>query len=71
LLCAEADHSIVANRDAVGAWEQFQVELHDDGCVALKTTHGFYVCVEPSGVIVANRSAVGPWEKLVVNPHIF
>lgn len=65
-LCAEngGGSVIVANRNAVGSWETFQLVDLGNGNVALRAANGQYLCAESGGgsVIVANRNAVGAWE---------
>ncbi|GIF50748.1 hypothetical protein DFJ67_1842 [Asanoa ferruginea] len=65
---------LIANRQAIGHWEYFQVQDLGNGDVALKSlVNGKYVCAESAGKkeLIANRTAVGPWEtfKLVKNPN--
>jgi hypothetical protein len=77
-VCAEnggglsGNGSMVANRDAIGAWETFQVVPLADGWVALKTSSGHYVCAEGGGggAISTDRVAPGIWEsfKLLKTP---
>lgn len=62
-LCAEPDGRVVADRTAVGAWEQWTVEHMDGGAVALRSPHGKYLCAEPDGTVIANRDQVGAWEQ--------
>jgi GH25 family lysozyme M1 (1,4-beta-N-acetylmuramidase) len=63
---------LIANRTAIGTWEQFdQIDL-GGGYVALRAhANGRYVTAEDAGSkpLIANRTAVGAWEKfkLVVN----
>lgn len=65
-LCAEPDGRVVADRTAVGAWEEWAVEPLDGGAVALKSAHGRYLCAEPDGTVIANREAIGSWERWTV-----
>jgi GH25 family lysozyme M1 (1,4-beta-N-acetylmuramidase) len=64
---------LIANRAAIGVWEQFdQIDL-GGGYIALRArVNGRYVTAEHAGSLplIANRATVGPWErfKLVVNP---
>ena len=64
-LCAEEDGRVVADRTAVGPWEQWALESVGTGW-ALKSAHGRYLCAELDGSVVANREAVGPWETWLV-----
>lgn len=65
---------LIANRTAIGRWEQFdQIDLAG-GYVALRAhANGRYVTAAGAGSkpLIANRAAVGSWEKfrLVVNPN--
>ncbi|OLB64457.1 MAG: hypothetical protein AUI10_11005 [Actinobacteria bacterium 13_2_20CM_2_72_6] len=64
---------LIANRGAVGAWEQFDQVDAGDGYVALRAhANGRYVTAENGGSapLIANRDAIGAWEKfeLVTNP---
>ncbi|MEV4759587.1 lectin [Micromonospora sp. NPDC049559] len=63
---------LVANRAAVGGWEQFDLVDLGGGNVALRArVNGRYVCADNAGAVplIANRTAVGPWEtfRLVRN----
>ncbi|MEI6103132.1 MAG: hypothetical protein WCP70_04235, partial [Methanothrix sp.] len=55
---------VVANRNAVGAWETFRVVELGNNNIALRANNGQYFCAEGGGgsVVVANRNAVGAWE---------
>jgi len=64
-VCAESNQSVVANRDAVGPWEEFSLEQSGSN-IALRTAHGFLLCAEPSGLVIGNRTAVGPWEQFSI-----
>ncbi|GAA2375380.1 PQQ-dependent sugar dehydrogenase [Dactylosporangium salmoneum] len=60
---------LIANRSAVGSWEQFDVVDQGDGYVALRAhANNQYVTAENGGdsPLIANRSAVGPWEKFQI-----
>jgi len=65
-LCAEGGGggAVVANRNAIGAWETFKLIDRGNGNVALRAANGQYVCAEGggSGAVVANRNAIGAWE---------
>jgi hypothetical protein len=65
---------LIANRAAIGGWEQFDVLDAGGGNIALKAhANGLIVCAENAGAssLIANRSAVGPWEtfRLVQNAN--
>ncbi|MFC1411546.1 xylosidase [Streptacidiphilus sp. N1-12] len=66
--------SLIANRTAVGPWEQFDVVDAGNGNIALRARiNGQYVTAENAGAspLIANRAAVGAWEtfKLVTNSN--
>ncbi|WP_433078725.1 PQQ-dependent sugar dehydrogenase [Dactylosporangium sp. CA-052675] len=57
---------LIANRTAIGAWEQFDVIDQGGGFVALRSRSNLqYVTAENGGnaPLIANRPTVGPWEK--------
>jgi hypothetical protein len=63
---------LIANRTAIGVWEQFDQINVGGGFIALRAhANGRYVTAENAGrsPLIANRTAIGPWEKfrLVVN----
>lgn len=72
-VCVEPDGRVVANRDGLGPWEQFTVDIlsasikqsngMDAVTATLKSHHGKYLCAELDGTVVANRDDVGPWEQ--------
>src|SRR3712207_9519186 len=70
-VCAEGGggDDVVANRDKIGPWETFTLELidkhfRDESRIALRADNGSYVCAEGGGgsEVVANRADRGPWE---------
>ena len=66
----EANRSVHATRSVAGLNEQFVIELHEGGCIALKSAaHRVYLGVDMSGQVVATSNKVGPSEKFVFNPH--
>jgi hypothetical protein len=57
--------ALLADRDAVGTWERFQLVNLGGGNVAIKALiNGQYVCADNAGnsPLIANRAAVGAWE---------
>ncbi|MGI5239018.1 GDSL-type esterase/lipase family protein [Dactylosporangium sp. CA-139066] len=57
---------LIANRTAIGPWEQFDQIDAGGGTIALRAhANGRYVCAENAGAqpLIANRDAVGSWEK--------
>ncbi|HEX4629560.1 MAG TPA: RICIN domain-containing protein [Chthoniobacterales bacterium] len=60
------NNPLIANRGAIGQWEQFQIIDLGTGYVALRSmANGLYVTAENGGAspLVANRGAVGTWEQ--------
>jgi hypothetical protein len=56
---------LIANRTAIGLWEEFQVIDLGGGNVAIRSlVSNQYVTAENAGAsaLIANRTAVGPWE---------
>lgn len=67
-VCAEdgGASALIANRDAVGLWEQFLVVDAGNGLISLQAiVNNAYVCTEEAGALpmIANRTAIGSWEK--------
>jgi hypothetical protein len=67
-VCAEnaGGSPLIANRTAIGTWEQFQLWNTSSGYFALKAkANGLYVCAENAGnsPLIANRGAIGTWEQ--------
>jgi hypothetical protein len=63
---------LIANKTAIGSWEQFDIIDLGGGNVALKArVNGMYVCAENTGAnpLIANRATAGAWEtfKLIRN----
>lgn len=59
------DSALIANRTAIGGWEQFDELDQGGGNIALRAhANGKYVTAESSGAssLIANRTAVGLWE---------
>ncbi|MHA6764930.1 ThuA domain-containing protein [Streptacidiphilus sp. PAMC 29251] len=57
--------ALIANRTAVGSWEQFDEIDEGGGNIALRAhANNEYVTAENAGAsaLIANRTAVGPWE---------
>jgi hypothetical protein len=66
--------ALIANRDAIGGWEQFDLLDAGSGNIALRAhANGKLVCAENGGgsALIANRTAIGPWEsfKLIRNSN--
>ncbi|BCB84718.1 DUF7910 domain-containing protein [Phytohabitans suffuscus] len=66
-VCAESAGAqpLIANRTAVGPWEQFDLVTVSGDNVALRArANGLYVCADNAGAapLIANRAAVGQWE---------
>ena len=69
-----ADHGgaspLIANRRAIGPWEQFDLVDRGAGNVALRShANGQYVCADARGGLSlrANRAVVGPWETFALS----
>ncbi|MAF33091.1 MAG: matrixin family metalloprotease [Desulfobacterales bacterium] len=56
---------VYANRDAIGAWEKFELVDLGSNMIALKAYNGQYLVAEGGGgdLVYANRDAIGTWEK--------
>jgi lysophospholipase L1-like esterase len=65
--------SLIANRTAIGQWEQFDEINEGGGLIALRAhANGLIVTAEDAGAqpLIANRTVVGGWEtfQLIDNP---
>ena len=65
--------ALIANRTAIGPWEQFDEIDEGNGAIALRAhANGLFVTADNAGAapLIANRAAVGGWETfgLVHNP---
>jgi hypothetical protein len=57
---------LIANRTAIGGWEQFDLVNLAGGNVALQArVNGMFVCAENAGAapLIANRATAGAWES--------
>jgi hypothetical protein len=75
-VCAEnaGDGALIANRAAIGGWEQFDLLDAGGGNIALRShANGKLVTAENAGnsQLIPNRTAIGLWEtfQLVRNPN--
>jgi hypothetical protein len=64
---------LIANRTAIGTWEQFDQITVGSGTIALRAhANGMYVTADNAGAspLIANRTAIGTWEtfQLIQNP---
>jgi hypothetical protein len=64
---------LIANRTAIGTWEQFDQITVGSGTIALRAhANNMYVTADNAGAspLIANRTAVGTWEtfQLIQNP---
>jgi hypothetical protein len=64
---------LIANRTAIGVWEQFDLINNPDGSVSFRAhANNNIVTADNAGAapLIANRTAVGPWEEftLINNP---
>ncbi len=60
---------LIANRTAIGAWEQFDLINNADGSVSFRAhANNMYVCADNAGAapLIANRTAVGAWESFTL-----
>ena len=58
---------LVANRDARGPWESFNVVYLGGDRVALRASNGQYVSATgPNGLLLANRDCIGPTETFLL-----
>ncbi|ACU74079.1 hypothetical protein Caci_5220 [Catenulispora acidiphila DSM 44928] len=57
---------LIANRTAIGTWEQFDLITNSDGSVSLRAhANGDIVSADNAGAspLIANRTAIGQWES--------
>jgi hypothetical protein len=57
---------LIANRTAIGTWEQFDLITNADGSVSFRAhANGDIVTADNAGAapLIANRTAIGPWES--------
>src|SRR6185295_6629448 len=58
---------LVANRDARGPWESFNVVHMGNDRLALQASNGKYVSATgPNGTLLANRDCIGPTETFLM-----
>jgi hypothetical protein len=62
-LCAEPDGRVVADRTAVGEWEQWTVVTVRPGVIGLRSAHGRFLSAQPDGSVVADREHLNGWEE--------
>ncbi len=63
---------LIANRTAIGPWEQFDLIPAGTAQVALRAhADNRFVCAEHAGALPldANRTAIGPWETFTIVPQ--
>ena len=61
--------AMIANRGAIGPWEQFDLVDRGGGNVALRSRANYqYACAESGGVrpVITNRYVVGDWETFAL-----
>ena len=64
--------ALIANRTAIGPWEQFDLINVGTTQVALRAhADNRFVCADRAGAVplIANRTAVGPWETFTIVPQ--
>jgi hypothetical protein len=57
---------LIANRTAIGPWEQFDLIHNSDGSVSFRAhANNMIVTADNAGAspLIANRTAIGPWEE--------
>jgi chitinase len=57
---------LIANKTAIGTWEEFDLLNNSDGSVSLRAhANNDYVTAEDAGAssLIANRTAIGGWEE--------
>ena len=57
---------LIANRTAIGPWEEFDLIHNADGSVSLRAhANGDIVTADNAGAspLIANRTTIGPWEE--------
>ena len=64
---------LIANRTAIGAWEEFDLITNPDGSISLRAhANNQIVTADNAGAapLIANRTAIGTWEEfdLITNP---
>ena len=58
---------LIANRDARGPWESFNVVHLGNDRIALQASNGQYVSATgPNGTLLANRNCIGPTETFLM-----
>jgi hypothetical protein len=60
---------LIANRTAIGPWEEFDMINEGNGTIALRAhANNEYVCADNAGAspLIANRTAVGLWETFAL-----
>lgn len=63
---------LIANRTAIGPWEQFDLITVGTNQIALRAhADNRFVCADRAGAapLIANRTAVGPWETFTIVPQ--
>lgn len=70
-VCAEngGSRAMIANRGAIGLWEQFDMVDRGNGNVALRAKANYlYACAESGGTgpLITNRYVAGEWETLAL-----
>ena len=60
---------LIANRTAIGTWEEFDLINNSDGSVSFRAhANSMYVCADNAGAspLIANRTAIGAWESFTL-----
>ena len=62
---------LIANRTAIGRWEQFKLVVSSDGSISLLAdVNGRYVTADPAGSspLIANATTIGAAQKFYRTP---
>ncbi len=60
---------LIANRTAIGTWEEFDLINNADGSISFRAhANNMYVCADNAGAspLIANRTAIGAWESFTL-----
>ena len=70
LICAESAGAspLIANRDAVGPWEQFEMSQNGDGFAFKSIANGNFICADGGGsqALIANKPHKDLWERFYI-----
>jgi hypothetical protein len=66
-ICAEKNHSVVADRDVANAWETWTAEYAGPNKYHFKSYHGRYLCAEKDHSMTSNREKAQAYETFTVH----